>query len=227
MIQETSIVIKCPKYVNTVFGLTVVLVVGGFLCGLLVGSRVDGVDPFNFTVFSWLLGGFILLVAKIMRVSDWTWRDFLQRQVTCRSVCEVANVSELSQQEVLAYLLSSESHQMLRTSGPFQKVFAKSAVENGFSIDVNPDIQTLLASGIITVKILTIDGEALVWLRLIPGSGRVQHIPVYGKADEVEIFACVDLPLPDDGSEGLAFSHQKLSWSKVLGVYNAVEKRIR
>ncbi|KAH0437831.1 hypothetical protein CcaCcLH18_03727 [Colletotrichum camelliae] len=92
---------------------------------------------------------------------------------------------------------------------------------------IDPDIQTLLASGIVTVKVLTVDGEALLWLRLIPGSGRVQHILVFGETDDTGMPVCVDLPQPGERSESLAFNRQEISWTKVLGVYNAVEKRIR
>ncbi|KAK2752717.1 hypothetical protein CKAH01_17643 [Colletotrichum kahawae] len=222
--QETSIVIKYPEYVNTVFGLTVILVVGGVLCGLLVGSRVDGVDPFNFTIFSWILGGFILLIAKIVRVSDWTWRDFLLRRVTCRSVCELANVTELSEQEILAHLLSSESHSILQTGGPL-KAFAKYPVVDGLSIDVCPDLQTLVASGIVPVKVVTVDGEALVLLHLIPGRESVRDIPSSGSTDSMLV--CTRLPQSSVDSEDLVFNWQELSWTKVLGVYNAVEKRVR
>ncbi|KAF6825973.1 hypothetical protein CPLU01_09965 [Colletotrichum plurivorum] len=145
-IAEASITIRCPKYVYSVFLFSAILVIGGLCCGFLVGERVAGVDPFNFTMFSWIIGGFVLLIAKSVRVSDWPWRDFLLRQVTCRTVREVANVSGLEPQDILTFLLANEHHSKLKLRGPFQEMFYNEGDSEGFSIDVRPSFQTLLAS---------------------------------------------------------------------------------
>ncbi|TQN70024.1 hypothetical protein CSHISOI_05451 [Colletotrichum shisoi] len=169
-IQESSIVIECPDFVVRVSLFSAALVVGGLACGFLVGERITGVDPFNLTMFSWIIAGFVILVAKSVRVSDWTWRDFLFRQVTCRTVKEVADVvSGVDEQDILCFLLSSEIRSTLRTRGPFRGVFRNLPENGGFSIDVKPNLQTLLAAGVVPIVVQTLEGPALRFLRLVPG----------------------------------------------------------
>ncbi|KAF6828744.1 hypothetical protein CMUS01_08453 [Colletotrichum musicola] len=159
-IAETSITISCPKYVYSVMLLSAILVTGGLFCGFLVGERVPGVDPFNFTMFSWIIGGFALLIAKSARVSDWPWRDFLMRQVTCRTVREVATVSGMDPQDILTFMFANERYSTLKLRGPFEAMFYEPSDSGGFSVDVKSSLQTLLASGIIPAVVSTLEGPA-------------------------------------------------------------------
>ncbi|WQF78687.1 hypothetical protein CDEST_03701 [Colletotrichum destructivum] len=225
-IQESSIVIECPDFVVRVSLFSAALVIGGLACGFLVGERITGVDPFNLSMFSWIIAGFVILIAKSVRVSDWTWRDFLFRQVTCRTVREVADVvSGLDEQDILCFLLSSEIRSTLRTRGPFRGVFCNPPESGGFSIDVKPNLQTLLAAGVIPIMVQTLEGPALRFLRLVPGHNGPLSVEPSGQCTDL---VCTDPPedsvnasLPEEGQIGEAIVfHEEVSWMKVLGVYN-------
>lgn len=217
--QKDSIIIDAPLYVGLVFGSTVLLVSGGLLCAFLIGERVPGVDPFNFTMFSWLLAGFVLLAAKTLWVSEWTWRDFLLRQVTCRSVQEAATVSGLDPQDVLTILLSSDGVKPMDTNGPYQGVFGREPASGGFSIDVRTDYKTLLRSGILPIKVLTLEGPAIILLRLVTSHVDMGDINSNGKIDGA--YGCTDLPGKGEDSMLLApVSRMTISWVKVFGIYN-------
>ncbi|KXH26374.1 hypothetical protein CNYM01_05262 [Colletotrichum nymphaeae SA-01] len=122
-IEESAITIPCLRYTLSIMASCFLLVLGGLLSGFLVGERITGVDPFNLTMFSWIIAGFIVLVAKSIRVKDWPWRDFLRGRVTCRSVREIVSVTGLDAQDILVFLLSSEVRTPLRSRGPFNSVF--------------------------------------------------------------------------------------------------------
>lgn len=220
-ISENSIVISCPKYVCSVLLLSAIVVIIGLACGFLVGDRVTGVDPFNFTMFSWILSGLFLLVAKSTRVSEWPWRDFLFMRVTCRTVKEVHSVTRLDPQHILVFLLSTEIRSILRTGGPFQDTFFRSNDPDGFSIDVRPTLQTLLASGIIPVTVGTVEGPALRFLRTVPGYKSCVALNMSGTAVGL---TCRDPPSHNQGVvRYAALQQRKVAWIKVLGFYNATE----
>ncbi|KAK4113804.1 hypothetical protein N656DRAFT_767511 [Canariomyces notabilis] len=140
-----------------------VLVAGGLVAGLTVGERVEGVDPFNFTMFAWILAGFIILIAKGIWVSDWPWRDFLHARVTCRSARELRRVTHLSDRELLVLLLWLEQ-QTLTVSGPYNGPFTNCATGEGFSIDIPSDLKALLASGLVPVQVGTLSGPKIVFM---------------------------------------------------------------
>ena len=98
-------------YVITVLLLCSILAIGGILAGLLVGERITGVDPFGILTFTWLLAGFVILVAKSIRVTcnAWPWRDFLSGEGPFLSVSELHSVTGTKEQDILGYLLSRES----------------------------------------------------------------------------------------------------------------------
>jgi hypothetical protein len=77
----------------------------------------------------------VILVAKSIRVNDWPWRDFLSGEVPCRSVSELHSVTGTKEQDILGYLLSRESSNILITQGPYNKAFVRRGI-NGFGIDV-------------------------------------------------------------------------------------------
>ncbi|KAK2740363.1 hypothetical protein CKAH01_18588 [Colletotrichum kahawae] len=223
-IQETSIVIGCAAYVHAMIFLSAALVIGGLLCGFLVGDRIVGIDPFNLTMFSWIIGGFLILIAKSVMVSDWTWRDLLLRQVTCRSLSEVSSVTGLDAQDLLVFLLSSEFQTILRTGGPYQRSFFRDSTADGFSIDIKPTLQTLLASGIIPVMVSTLDGPVLMRIRVIPGSSGYRRIGTKGTTSKAPVY----LDFPKFGVKGDAVATPRtISWIKVLGLYNSTTTTFR
>ncbi|TEA18489.1 hypothetical protein C8034_v009526 [Colletotrichum sidae] len=215
--EPQSITIDCPVYVGLVFGSTVLLVTGGFLCAFLVGERVPGVDPFNFTLFSWIVAGFVLLAAKTYLVADWAWRDFLLLRVTCRTVQEVATVARMDPQEILTVLLSSEFTNPMDTCGPYQGVFGHMPVRDGFAIDVKTDYKTLLNSGILPVKVSTLEGPAVFLLRLVPGQPAQSLIGSRGKSFEAKV--CLDPPRSNAELDA-SFSQKDISCVKAFGIYN-------
>ncbi|OBR16272.1 hypothetical protein CH63R_01452 [Colletotrichum higginsianum IMI 349063] len=225
-IHESSIVVECPDFVVRVSLFSAALVLGGLACGFFVGERITGVDPFNLTMFSWIIAGFVILIAKSVRVSDWTWRDFLFRQVTCRTVKEVADVVPgLDEQDILCFLLSSEIRSTLKTRGPFGGVFYFSPTDGGFSIDVKPNLQTLWAAGVIPVMVQTLEGPVLRFLRLVSGYNGHTSVEMSGQCVD-----CVcknppdnafDVTSPEEGQiDEAVVLFERISWMKILGVYN-------
>ncbi|KAH0439163.1 hypothetical protein CcaCcLH18_02958 [Colletotrichum camelliae] len=225
-IQENAIVVPCPKYVISVAFLTVALVAGGMACAFIIGERIPGVDPFNLTNFSWLVGGLSILLAKSMRVSDWTWRDFLSGRVSCRTVQELSDVTRLHPQDVLFFLLSSEENGILHTGGPFQKAFDSIPDFEGFSIDVKPNLQTLLASGIVLVDVLTLEGPALLWLGIVPGYRRLNAVFPSG-AGVTWLQVCKDPPRVQGDGDAVASFAKTFTWIKISGLYNLKDVEFR
>ncbi|KAM0545762.1 hypothetical protein ACHAPJ_011186 [Fusarium lateritium] len=138
-VEEHAISVSCLPYTVSIMSGCTVLVLGGLLAGFLVGSRIDGVDPFNLTMFAWIIAGFIILVSKSVRVAEWTWRDFLKGRVTCRTVRELASVTNLDEQDIIMHLLASEKQIPLVLRGPYNNVFSNTGAD-GFSVDVKPNI---------------------------------------------------------------------------------------
>ncbi|KAK1845494.1 hypothetical protein CCHR01_11869 [Colletotrichum chrysophilum] len=219
-IQEKAIVVPCLNYVIFVAVLTIVLVAGGMTCAFVVGERIPGVDPFNLTNFSWLVGGLSILLAKSLRVSEWTWRDFLLGRVSCRTVQELSDVTGLDPQDILAFLLSSEIDGILLTGGPFKKAFSRCSEIDGFSIDVKPNLRTLLASGIILIDVLTLEGPALLWLRLVPGYRGPNTVHPSSKGENDWPKVCKDPPRLHGDGDAVVSVDDSFSWIKILGVYN-------
>ncbi|KDN63503.1 hypothetical protein CSUB01_11836, partial [Colletotrichum sublineola] len=194
VIEEKVIVVMLRAFVVKIMALCGALVVGGILAGILLGERLQGVDPFNITTLAWVLAGFIILVAKSLFVSEWPWRDFLRGRVPCRSVSELHTVTGVDEQDIMEYLLAKEPYTILITKGPFNRTFTRRSNE-GFSIDAKMELHTLVASGIIVLKVATQMGPALVCLDIRRGaSGRsvIEHSD--GPEDDEQLVGCFDFP---------------------------------
>lgn len=156
--EETAVSVSCPRYVYTVLGCAGLLVCGGLAAGFFLGERLEGVDPFNITMFSWLLAGFLILIAKSVRVADWPWRDFLLGRVTCRSLSELSSVTGANEQDLILYLLTKEPESVLITRGPYNRLFNRKedlrvGRGGGFSMDVKPEVRTLASAGLVFVVV--------------------------------------------------------------------------
>ncbi|PNP79808.1 hypothetical protein FNYG_06901 [Fusarium nygamai] len=244
-VEEHAISVSCLPYTLTIMSGCAILVLGGLMAGLFVGSRIDGVDPFNLTMFAWIIAGFIILVSKSIRVGEWTWKDFLKGRVTCRTVRELANVTNLPEQSIIMHLLSSEKETPLVFRGPYNNVFSNTGAE-GFSVDVKPTVGTLFASGLIVLEVLLESGSALVCLDIRPhvtamnsnteGSGYELETIAHGlskqrmvhrQREQCRVLACKDPPLPDEMEKDIVFRQQLLHWEKIIGVYNRPTQSVR
>lgn len=83
-------------------------------------------------------------------------------EVACRSITEVSSLAGLDAQTILVHILAVEADKILKTGGPYRHCFSKDPVSDGFFIDSMPTLPTLNAAGILPVKVLTIEGAALV-----------------------------------------------------------------
>lgn len=175
-IAPTYIKVSCRAYVITMMAVAVVLVLGGLAVPFTVQARIDGVDPFQITLFTWIVAGFVLVVAKSRYVNLWPWHDFLKGKVVCTSLSDLSDVSGLNTQIILRYLLQHEYKTWLVTSGPYNGMFCRRcdprvqekrfAVSQkiGFSIDRPVALQTLFASGFVILKLASSGGEDLICL---------------------------------------------------------------
>jgi len=240
-VEENAVVIDCRRYTVGIMSVCATLVIGGLAVGFLVGSRIDGVDPFNLTMFSWIIAGFIILIAKAVRVAEWSWRDFLKGRVRCRSVHELATNTGLDDQGIIMHLLSLEDELPIFTKGPYNRVFSRGDYD-GFSIDVKPTIGTLVASGILVVQVLTEWGPALVCLDLrahgsvlfhdepesLPGSNHHhdRQRMVHDQRRMVLRLVCKDPPTDADIKKDIVFQRQYIQWEKIVGLYDDMERKV-
>ncbi|KAF1807839.1 hypothetical protein P152DRAFT_384734, partial [Eremomyces bilateralis CBS 781.70] len=116
-ICENSVRIKTTKYSTVVLAVAIVIILGSLCVPFLVGEKIEGVDPFQFVTFGWLLAGAFLIGAKSRYVEEWPWHDFLRGQIICRSVSELAHASRLKEQTILLYLLQNEFKKPLMFRG--------------------------------------------------------------------------------------------------------------
>ncbi|ERS96231.1 uncharacterized protein SPSK_01423 [Sporothrix schenckii 1099-18] len=255
VVEERTVRVRCTTYVYSVLAICAVLVVGGLMIGVFLGRAeensiaLQNVDPFGITTYMWVVAGFIMLIAKSIRVNEWPWRDFLLQRVTCHSLSELQAVTGIDAQALLVHLLTTESENVLVAAGPYNKVFARrGAAGEGFKVDIKPEIRTLLAAGLVFVKVSTHhEGTALVCLDLRSGGGgssgsstgigsigsagfgdgrtAVRHQDMSRDSD----IMCRYLPRSGDRVQDLEISSRNafVRWRKVLGVYHSHGRKIR
>ena len=230
VITESSITVNCKLYVLVVLGICGIILMGGIAIPFTVKGRVEGVDPFQMTTFTWLLTGTFLLLAKSRYVSEWAWHDFLRGQVVCKTTTDLASVTGIHHQMILTKLLHYEKTAILRTTGPYNGMFTRKAEnQEGFSIDVPVQLSTLLASGFVILKVLSDEGEHLILL-----DARKDSLldSAYTSERMVRYISCLDIRKKDVRDDGvnlkskekgagkiLFLTENHLRWNKVLGLY--------
>lgn len=228
VLEENGVRVYCKRYVWIVLTIAAALVLGGIAAGITIRNRLTGVDPFNITTFCWIVAGFVILVAKSVRVAYWPWRDFLRCQVLCRSVSELRSVTRIDDQLILARLLHDESISRLRTRGPYNCVFSrKTESDDGFSIDRPLSIRTMLLSGLIMIQVQSAhQGEFLACLDLRKGT-EYKFIDSNNVLEEEEHIISEKLTAKDLQISGV--NHIPLTsgtskrWNKVIGIYGQGE----
>lgn len=222
--DQASISVPCRLYVVTVVSVAVTLVGCGLATGFTVGTRISGVDPFNMTLFFWILAGFILAGFKSLRVEDWPWRDFMFGRVVCRSVSELHAVTRVDEQLILRRLLQKEKVNILRTKGPFNEAFLRQAPD-GFSIDRPLTLRSMMLSGLVMIKVKTPEGFALVCLD-VKKDTLSDSISVRETSEDNERLVCMDLSPTAKGSFGeFKLSRRKLGWIKTVGLYSVMDSK--
>ena len=225
VLEEKGVMVQCKAYVSTVMAACVLLTAGGIAVGITVGERIRGVDPFNITTYCWVLAGFLVIIAKSVRVHDWPWNDFLHGRVLCKSVSELSSVTGMHAQLIIAYLLECEQTSFLETRGPFHIAFHRKA-DDGFSIDEPLSMWTLLLSGLIMTEVESPLGRSLICLDLRKGTdhGEVKDWKRFRVENENLELCCprlqdqsIDINTNEPRAR-LAYA-RGMSWSRMLGVY--------
>ncbi|KAK3367862.1 hypothetical protein B0H63DRAFT_529572 [Podospora didyma] len=213
------------------------------------GTRIEGVDPFNLTMFAWIIAGFSVVVAKGLRVRDWPWRDFIAGRVTCCSVGELANVTSIDPQGIITHLLALEDEMPLVTRGPYNSVLSHrgDGGDEGFSMDVQITIGTLARSGMLVVEVVTTDrgngfgsGSALVCLDLRPDiergadhgdwastrHSREHTTHISHQQEDVQILACMNPPGECEPGSEIVLRWRETGWEKIVGVHDDVRNKL-
>jgi hypothetical protein len=233
IIAETSVTLVCRRYVYTILSLCILMVCGAMAVPFSLGARLPGVDPFDITTFAWVLAGFLLVLAKSRYVCEWPWHDFLRGRVVCQSIKDIAEVTGIDPQMILTNLLHNERDITLITKGPYNGMFDRRAESgsDGFSIDIPIDLSTMLASGFVILKVLSVKGERLICLDVRKGSEwgigaamrlrRVEYLTctdLEAEGDEIS-FEPRDRPQATSKGKVLRLTRVQFSWTRVLGVY--------
>jgi hypothetical protein len=242
-IRTTEIVVLCRTYVRWVQALAALLVLGGLAIPFSVGERITGVDPFQIATYTWLLAGFTLIAAKSLFVDNWPWNDFLHGHVKCQSVSDLSEVSGIDPQIILLFLLRNEWNNLLVTDGPYNGMFRRTLerrgkktrqndagttviMRQGFSIDEPLHVYTMLASGIVPLKVRDGHGEHLICI-----DGRKGGWDMANSGKSLNWMTCPNFNSEDlenmyDGdakASGERTVHMlervKFEWARVLGVY--------
>lgn len=232
-IDENAVIIPCDVFVITVLSICLVLVAGGIALGFTLGNRVTSVDPFNITLFCWILAGFFAAVCKSLKVQDWSWRDFLKRRCVCRSVTELASATGIDPQFIIVYLLHNEDVTVMKTRGPFNNAFLRSR-SDGFAVDVKPTLRTLLMSGLIPAQVMTRKGPMLAIMEARKDSTGdcIKHYhPTPESKNHWDLVCRMPQTKTDAagaiGTQDMVLEISQPEWLRVTGLFNDLDCRFR
>lgn len=166
----------------------------------------------------------------------------------CKSIKEMADVTGIPAQMILTSLLHNERNTTLITKGPYNGMFERRAESGneGFSIDIPIQLSTMIASGFVVLKVLSVKGERLICLDVRKGSEwgegaamshrRVDYLTCTDPEDEADIRGSVqgdagsNTKVHPGGMKGdmqedagrakvLRLTRVHFMWTRVLGVY--------
>lgn len=246
VISASSITVNCRKYATIVQVAVVILILGALSLPFTVRDRIPGVDPFQMTLFVWLLCGASLIIAKSRYVSSWPWHDFLRGWVVCRTISDLSDVSGVDPQVILLFLLHNEWSSFLVSDGPYNGMFVrKTAVrsvsetkneekrnetmthQQGFSIDVPVHLITMLTSGFVVLKARNSSGEHLICIDGRKGTwdaamqerrGHWLTCPGFNR-DGLENVQGSGIKEEDTSKKIHILRRVHFTWTKILGIY--------
>ena len=222
-VDPGCIMIPCKGYVLTIMAAWVIVLVAGIVLLLVLRLRALGFDPSNILILVWTVASFAIVLAKSWFVENWTWNQFIQCQMPCRGVQELSRATGIPSQVLLLHLYrttcSRASRTKLKTRGPYNGIFPIRGRDgtHGFAIDCAFKMETLVACGLLVLKVNGYDGTRLVciggrrelesagWQSGAPSRGlvcRLPQQPEFSKTEEPELFFKEDYFVWQEG-EGL------------------------
>ena len=208
-VDPGCIMIPCKRYVLTIMTTWMIALVAGIVMLLVLRLRAVGFDPSNILILLWTVASFAIVLAKSWFVEDWTWNQFIQCQMPCRGVQELSRATGIPSQVLLLHLYrttcSRASRTKLKTRGPYNGIFPMRGRDatHGFAIDCGFKMETLVACGLLVLKVNGYDGIRLVciggrrelesagWQSGAPSRGLVCRLPQQhesSKTEEPELF---------------------------------------
>ena len=139
-------------------------------------------------------------------------------------VNDLADVTGVDKQIILLKILSEENDTTLLTTGPYNGMFSRPAegTSSGFSINHPVHLTTMLASGFVILKVLSIEGEHLICL---DARKKVRNDYASSSSEACMYLSCIDMPNNADSSrkegEVLYLRNHHIKWHKVVGLYFA------
>jgi hypothetical protein len=95
VIAEDSVTIDVQIYAIAVMAIAFMVICAGIAIPFLVRDQITGVDPFQITISTWVVAGFIIAVAKGRYVNERPWHEFIHGHVICRSLKEVCDATRI------------------------------------------------------------------------------------------------------------------------------------
>ena len=229
-VDTGCITIPCKVYVLTIMSLWLLALTGGVALLLGLRHRSPGFDPSNILILLWTVASFAIVLAKSWYVDEWTWNQFIQCQMPCRSVQELSRASGIPSQILLLHLYqtacSRESRTKLKTRGPYNGTFPKRGRDpaHGFAIDCAFNMETLVACGLLVLKVNGWDGVRLVCI-----GGRQELETAGGQIGGESKGLICRLPQQRKSTKSedmeLFFEEGKFTWQEGEGLYKNDQAR--
>jgi hypothetical protein len=230
-ITDKTVVVHCNTFVFSAIGLFLAIVIIGLAILFKFGKKLAGVDRSNILIFLWTIAVFGIGLSKNWYTKDWSWHDFIHRQLPCKSVQELRRVTGVDEQVLMMYLLRND-HKQFYTTGEYNSLFQRRAKRrgkennsrlskndlesvDGFSIDCPLKLSTLLACGFLVFMVGSEDGVHLI---CIGGKKRNESIQC---DSSTKVLVCKAPRLMDQEKEKveLYFEEKDFSWERSYGLY--------
>jgi len=236
--SDKVVMVYCNTFVFSAIGLFLAIVIIGLVILFRFGKTLAGVDRSNILIFLWTTAVFGIGLSKSWYTKDWTWHDFIHRQIPCKSVQELCRVTGVDEQVIMMYLLRND-HKQFYTTGEYNSLFRrrtqgrskesntrpskndtvqlKNDLESldGFAIDCPLKLSTLLACGFLVFMVGSEDGVHLICI-----GGKKWNESVQCDIS-TKILVCKAPRLTGQRKTGvrLYFKEEDFQWERSYGLY--------
>jgi hypothetical protein len=214
--SDKAVVVYCNRWVLSAVGIFLAVIIIGLAILFKFGKKMTGVDRSNILIFLWTVAVVGITLSKSWYTKDWSWHDFVHRQLPCKSVRELKRVTGVPEQVIMMYLLRHD-HKKFYTTGEYNSLIRRTALESadGFAIDHPLNLSTLLACGFLVFMVASEDGVHLV---CIGGKKRNESIHC-GSRTKVLVCRAPRLAGQDNKEVELYFKEEDFSWEISYGLY--------